>query len=264
MFGFSVEDLVEQVFGWLAEQLAAGLDWLWGLLSVTMFVSPDVTMLPQVQHASGVSRAVANSVMVLVVMVIGVLTIVNSGSQHTRYTLKLLLPRFVAGMLLANFTTVIVAVAIEAANSVTAALTGHEFTSAESVEALRAVLAVAATDGGQALLLMVLNLALALALASLLLTWLVRLAVLFLCAAVGPVALACHVFPVTEAAADAWWRALAGALLTQVLQAVALNLAWTTLLSPQANLPGLGLPGNAGALVNLAIAAFVTFHPGST
>jgi hypothetical protein len=260
VFGWTAEQFIEAVFGWLAGQLATVLDWLWGLLSVSMFVSPDVTVLPQVQQASTAARLAANSVMALVVMTIGLLTIINGGSEQARYTLKDLLPRFVTGMLLANFATVIIAAAISAANAVTGALTGLQFTSPESVAQLKRILAGAATDTGHMLLLIVLNMLLGLALGALLLTWLVRLAVLILCAAVGPVALACHVFPVTATAADAWWRALTGALLTQVLQAAALNLAWGTLLSPQGTLPALGLPGDPNGLVNLAIAAFVTFQ----
>ena len=41
----------------------------------------------------------------------------------------------------------------------------------------------------------------------------------------GPLALACHALPQTEAVAKLWWRALAGCLVIQVAQAIALAVA---------------------------------------
>jgi hypothetical protein len=152
-----------------------------------------------------------------------------------------------------------VSAAIAAANAVTAALTGAEFGTQQALAGIRAHLASISSHPGNALLAAVLQNCLTFALAALLISWMARIGQLILLAAVAPIALACHTSPLTQVAADAWWRTLASALLTQILQAVALTLAWTTLVSPQASLPVvLGLPEDPGGTVNLALAAFLT------
>jgi hypothetical protein len=88
-------------------------------------------------------------------------------------------------------------------------------------------------------------------------TWLGRLTGLLVVAGVGPVALACHALPHTDPVAQIWWRSLGGLLLVQVLQAVTLHLAVATLLTPGANLPFLGLPGDPTGVLNLLITCYL-------
>jgi hypothetical protein len=253
--------IINRVLRWIAVQLTNILDWLWQVLAATLFVSPQVSALPQVQQASATATVAANTVMALVLVIVGVTTVINGGSEQARYTLKSLLPRFAAGMLLANFAPVVVAESITMANAVTAALTGHEFSSQDSVEQMHRMVAGAASSESHALLLVLLHLTMIIALVALLITWLLRLATLIICAAVGPLALACHALPVTEPLAAGWWRSLAGALLTQVLQAATLNVAWATLLSADGSLPAVITTslGDPLGMANLGIAAFLTF-----
>jgi hypothetical protein len=91
----------------------------------------------------------------------------------------------------------------------------------------------------------------------LIITWLGRLTVLLIVAGTGPVALMCHALPQTDPVARIWWRSLIGCLAVQVLQAVTLHMAVATLLSPDANLPALGLPRDPTGLLNLLITCFV-------
>ncbi|NUT37689.1 MAG: hypothetical protein HOV79_31985, partial [Hamadaea sp.] len=253
------ESLLTAVLRFLSQQLARILDWLWGILTATVFVSPDVTGLPQIQHVSGVGRAVVNASMVLVVAVVGALHLLTGGSQRSQYTLRTLGPRFAVSIVAANCGPLIVSVSITAANAVTGALTGTDFTTQQTIEQIRTQLTSIRWHPDQVLLQFALHNCMTIALAALLVTWLVRVGQLIVVAAVAPIALACHTFPATQVVAEGWWRTLAGALVTQVLQAVTLTLAWTTLVSPDASLPVvIGLPVDPGGSVNLMLAAFLT------
>jgi hypothetical protein len=84
-----------------------------------------------------------------------------------------------------------------------------------------------------------------------------HLTVLLVVAGTGPVALMCHALPQTDPVARIWWRCLFGALAVQVLQAVTLHMAVAILLSPEANLPALGLPHDPTGLLNLLITCFL-------
>jgi hypothetical protein len=79
----------------------------------------------------------------------------------------------------------------------------------------------------------------------------VRLGVLVVLVGIGPLALACHATPYTDGAARLWWRALLGTLATVVLQALTLHTALSVFLSPDANLPTLGIPHDPTGTFNL-------------
>ena len=64
-----INSLINGVLDALSAASLAALNWVLGLLSATMFASPDVTGLPQVAYVSGRAQLVANASMVLVVMV---------------------------------------------------------------------------------------------------------------------------------------------------------------------------------------------------
>src|SRR6266536_3547561 len=102
-------------------------------------------------------------------------------------------------------------------------------------------------------LLLLIALLIAVLVAVLVVQWIIRLGVLVVAVGVAPIALALHGTPQTEPAAKLWWRTVLGALGTVVIQAVALHTTLKAFLSPQSNLPALGLPGNAGVLMNVLI-----------
>jgi hypothetical protein len=81
--------------------------------------------------------------------------------------------------------------------------------------------------------------------------------VLVILVGVAPVALACHATPWTEAAAKLWWRTLLATLGAVILQAIALHTAFSVLLSPDANVPLVGVAqvDDAAAFLNLMIVA---------
>jgi hypothetical protein len=88
-----------------------------------------------------------------------------------------------------------------------------------------------------------------------------RCGLLIVLAGIAPIALALHGTPQTEGAAKLWWRAMLGATGTVVIQAAALHTTLTIFLSPDANLPVLGLIviPDAGATMNLLIVACLLF-----
>ena len=255
-----IEDLVNTllaaVIAGIAVAVQAGLDWVLGLLSTTLFASPDVTVLPQVRYASGQAQLVANASMGLVVTAAGALAMTH-GSVQDRYSVKELLPRILLGFALANFAIPIVRAGILGANAVTAAMVGTGFTSVDSFAQIRRIVTGVVNDQSVAIWVLVLQVLVLAMLVVVVFTWLGRLAGLLVVAGVGPVALAAHALPQTEAVAQVWWRSLGGLLLVQVLQAVTLHLAVATLLVPGANLPALGLPADPTGVLNLLITCYL-------
>ncbi|MEV6971121.1 hypothetical protein AB0M47_39085 [Hamadaea sp. NPDC051192] len=251
--------LVSAVLSFLAAQLGHILDWLWQLLTASVFISPDVTGFPQVRHMSSLSQAVVNTAMLLIIAVIGTLHLLSGGAEQSRYTLRMLGPRFAMAMVAANCSSLIVSVSIRAANELTRALTGVNFSTQDAIRQIRDHLASVQTHPDTLLLELVLHNCLTVALAALLVSWMVRFGQLVIVAGVAPVALACHTFPATQPIADGWWRTLAGALVTQVLQATALTVAWSALADPQGSFAvKMGLPVDPNGTLNLALAALVT------
>jgi hypothetical protein len=59
--GGLIDDLIQAVVLALTAAIQSALNWALGLLSATMFVSPDVTGLPQVAYASTQAQLVANA-----------------------------------------------------------------------------------------------------------------------------------------------------------------------------------------------------------
>jgi hypothetical protein len=251
-----VNTLLAAVLAGITAAVQAGLNWVLRLLATTLFASPDVTALPQVQYTSGQAQLVANAGMGLVVTVAGALAM-SHGSVQDRYSVKELLPRMLLGFTLANLAIPIVRAAITFANAVTAAMVGTGFTSTDSFGQIRRILIGAATDQNLAMWVVVLQILALAMLVVVVFTWLGRLAGLLVVAGVGPVALACHALPQTDPVAQVWWRSLGGLLLVQVLQAVTLHLAVATLLTPGASLPHLGLPGDPTGVLNLLITCYL-------
>jgi hypothetical protein len=255
-----IKDLISGLIGAVLDALTsatqAALNWVLGLLSATVFSSPNVTALPQVTYVAGHAQLAANACMALIVMVAGILVMTHGGVQE-RYSLKDLLPRMVIGFVAANMALPIVSVVIAGANALTNVLAGDSFTSQDSFDQIRRVVFDTTTDPAMFIVALVLRELALWMLIGLVITWLGRLSVLLVVAGTGPVALMCHALPQTEPLAHIWWRSLVGCLAVQVLQAVTLHMAVATLLSSDANLPALGLPHDPTGLLNMLIACFL-------
>jgi hypothetical protein len=251
-----VEQLIDQVVTWFAESVLGALDALWALLTATVFVSPDVTRLPQVASFADTSLDVVNTCYVLAFLWAGIV-VLGRDTIQSQVGPGDVIPRLVIGLIAANFALPICSTAIQLANALTAALTGQDITAPGSMQHLRALTVAALTDQTGAspvgFLLALIGLMIAVLVGVLLVQWIVRVGLLIVTAGVAPIAVALHGTAQTEAAAKLWWRTLIGALGTVTLQAIALHLTLTIFLDPAANFPVLGLPRDSGALLNLLV-----------
>ena len=256
MSDWLTDQLINQIITWFAKTVLGALDALWELLTATVFVSPDVTRLPQVTAFAGTSLGVVNACYVLAFLWAGI-AVMGRDTIPSRVGPGELIPRLVIGLIAANFALPICSTAIQLANAVTAALTGQTVTSPGSMQQLRAmtVTALTGTAGTSPVgfLLVLIGLLIAVLVGVLVVQWIIRVGLLIVTVGVAPIAVSLHATPQTEGIAKLWWRTLFGTLATVTLQAVALHLTMAIFLDPRANLPVLGLPSDPGAVLNLLV-----------
>jgi hypothetical protein len=248
--------LIAAILAWWESVVLAALNILWNLLAKTAFVSPDVTVLPQVKTIGGTALGIVNVTYVLAILWMAIL-VLGRDTIQSRYGPGELIPRLIIGLIGANLAVPLCSQLIGLANAVTSALTSQDITSSGSMQQLHntviSSMAASAIGDPTGVLLVLIGLVIAALFAVTLVQWIVRVGVLIVAVGISPIALALHGTPQTEPAAKLWWRTVLGTLSTVVLQAVTLHTALTVFLNPQANLPALGLPGNAGAVMNLMI-----------
>ncbi len=236
--------LMDGLVSWLAEKVTDLLGGLLAFLASSLFLSPDVTVLPQVTSIADKSTLVVNACFNLAIIAVGVATMAGD-SVEMRYDLKQLLPRLVVGFILSAFSLPLTSVLIEVANALTVSMTGASAPTTETVEFVRVRITAALTEESSALLLTIIGLLIVVLMFMLVGTWLVRISVLVILAGIAPVALACYATPWTQGVAELWWRTLLGCLATPMVQAVAFSTGIDLLIDPRANLPVLlGLPGS--------------------
>ncbi|MGW4294010.1 conjugal transfer protein TrbL family protein [Micromonospora chersina] len=250
-----VDWMMNGLVSWLAEKVVDLLGGLLAFLASSIFVSPDVTVLPQVQSIAAKSALVVGACFILAIIAVGVAAMVG-GSVEVRYGIKELLPRLVVGFVLSAFAVPLTGVLIDVANALTVSVAGTSAPTTEAVTFVRARIAPAMTDEGSALLMAVIGLLIVVLMFMLVGTWLARIGVLVVLAGIAPVALACYATPWTQGAAQLWWRSLLGCLATPTLQAVAFSAGINLLIDPESNLPILlGLPSSDA--VNLMLVSVV-------
>jgi len=256
MGGWLVDTLIENILTWFAGVIVGGLNVLWDLLSATVFVSPDVTKLPQVTAFAGTSLGIVNACYVLAILWMAIL-VLGRDTIQARYGPGELIPRLVIGLIAANFAIPLCSALIELANALTSALTSQDITAPGSMQHLRTVttsaLANQTGNSPAGFLLLLIGLLIAILVAVLVVQWIIRLGVLVVAVSIAPIALALHGTPQTEGAAKLWWRTILATLGTVVMQAVALHTTLSIFLNPNSSLPALGLPGDPGVTMNLLI-----------
>ncbi|MBI1758125.1 MAG: hypothetical protein HYR62_02700 [Actinobacteria bacterium] len=256
MSSWLVDKIISGVLRWFAQTIVDALDSLWSLLSATVFLSPDVTRLPQVTAFARTSLGIVNTCYVLAFLWVAVL-VMGRGTIHTTYGPGELIPRLVIGLVAANLAIPVCSKVIEVANAVTSALTSQDITSPGSMRQLAAITHTGVGNPGDAVttgfLVLLIGLMIAVLAAVLLVQWIIRVGVLVVAVGIAPVALALHGTPHTDGAARLWWRTLLGAVGVVVLQAIALHTTLVIFLDPGSNLTMLGLPGNLGAVLDLFV-----------
>ncbi|MEU5943768.1 hypothetical protein ABZ807_32495 [Micromonospora sp. NPDC047548] len=246
---------MNDLVSWLAEKVIDLLGGLLAFLTSSMFISPDVTVLPQVQSIADKGSLVVNACFILAIIAVGIATMVGD-SVEMRYDIKELIPRLVVGFVLSTFAVPLTAVLIDIANALTMSMTGTSAPTTEAVNFVQVRIASAMTDQSAALLTAIIGLLIVVLMFMLAGSWLVRIGVLIVLAGVAPVALACYATLWTQGAAQLWWRTILGCLATPILQAVAFSAGINLLTDPESNLPILlGLPGSD--TVNLMLVIIV-------
>jgi hypothetical protein len=245
--------LMDGLVGWLAERLQDLLGGLLAYLTSSMFLSPDVTVLPQVQTIAGKSALVVNSCFILAIIAVGIATMVG-GTVEMGYGIKDLVPRLIVGAIASNFAVPLCVALIEVANALTVSMVGTAAPTTEAVTMARTHVVAALSDPGNALVALIIGLLIVGLMFTLVTGWIVRVGVLVILAGIAPVALACYATPWTQGAAQLWWRTLLGCLGTATLQAIAFSTGIQLLTDPDASLPVLlGLPGSD--VLNLLLVA---------
>ncbi|MCI4066195.1 hypothetical protein MRQ36_28050 [Micromonospora sp. R77] len=244
--------VLDQVLDWLAQAILATLDALFEVISTALLVTPNVTGLPQVQALTGRSVLVVDTVFVLAFLAAGVFTMTAGGSEGSRYTVKDLVPRLIAGFVAAHFSQLWCLMLVDLANGLTAALTTPQGDSAGALRAIRThVIAGQNPTGG--LLFVVCVGIIAFLLAATAFSMIVRFAVVLVLTTVAPLALACHALPQTDPVARMWWRSYTGVLAVPVVQGFTLYAGQWMLTDPEHLLPVLGLPQDPGGVLNLFV-----------
>ncbi|MEV4536288.1 hypothetical protein AB0J82_21100 [Asanoa sp. NPDC049518] len=250
-----VDHFLNGVIDWAADRVIDILGGVLAFLTSSMFLSPDVTVLPQVQTIAGRSALVVNACFGLAIITVGIAVMVSS-SVETRYQAKDLLPRLVVGFTLSTFAVPLCAVLIKVANALTVSMVGPATPTSDAVTMARIHVTAALADHRTAVVALLVGVLIVGLLFTLVVGWLARVGVLIILAAVAPIALAGYSLPWTEAIAHLWWRALLGCLATPTLQATTLTIGVELILDPQSNLPVLvGLPQSD--LLNLLIVVVV-------
>jgi hypothetical protein len=208
------------VNGWLRELVAAAITPAVDLAARSVLATPNLAAPGgRVRELWGISLGLANTSYVLLVCAGGVILMTNETLQ-ARYAVKDVAPRLVVGLVASNTSLLLVGTGTEVANALSRALLGPGVDADRAGATLKAVLIFPLDDANVLLTLVALvTVVLALVLGA---SYVLRVAVLVALTVAGPLALAGHALPQTEALARWWWRGVAACLAIPVAQSLAL------------------------------------------
>jgi len=242
---------------WFGNLVKSALQPVLRLIGSTLLSSPDVSDGRIAQVWTGV-LIMANTIYVLFVLAAAVI-VMGHETVQTRHSIKEIAPRLVIGIIASNASMWAISQSISLGNAMAAALMNGQL-SAEGVGSRLTSMIVDKIflpSGVTQLFLVLLGGAIAVMGLVLLVTCLLRAAILLVLTAGAPLALACHALPQTDGLARLWWRAVMGCLATQVLQALVLITCCQVFFDPNADTL-LGLP-SGGGLVDLLLALVLMF-----
>lgn len=242
---------------WFGNLVKSALEPVLRLIGSTLLSSPDVSDGRIAQVWTGV-LITANSLYVLFVLA-GAVVVMGHETVQTRYSVKEIAPRLVLGAVASNASLWAIEQSVSLGNALAAALTTGKL-SAEGIGSRLTSLIIDKLflpSGITQLFLVLLGGAVAVMGIVLLVTCLIRAAVLLTLTAGAPLAMACHALPQTDPLARLWWRAIVGCLATQVMQALVLITCVQVFFDPNADTL-LGLP-SGGGLVDLLLALVMLF-----
>jgi hypothetical protein len=259
----NIPSLVEQAINQLlVTLLSSALNPTLDLLGRTLLATPDVTASgSRIRELWWASAGIANSGFVLLVLLGGILVMTHESLQ-ARYSAKQILPRLAVAFIAANTSLVLAGWAIRLANAVSRAVLGKGVDPQRVAQTL-SPLRLLPGPGARNLFLTLLGLVVAALALGLLVTCVLRAALVAILVAGAPLALALHALPHTEGLARLWWRALAAALGVQVGQALVLVVALRVFFdADRAQVLGIGTGRLADLLVSGALLWLLLRIPG--
>jgi len=235
---------------WFQSVVTDALNPVLTVLGTTLLATPNVTAQSRVGELWRMTAGIADSLLVLFVLVGGAIVMAHETLQ-TRTALKNVLPRIVVAAVAINASLGLAGLLITTADALSEALLGQGVGPSQAAVVLRQLVLGSLVGGG--IFLVLIGAVIAVLAIVLLGTYVVRLALVIVLVVAAPIALLCHALPQTEGLAHLWWRAFSGVLLVQVAQSLVLITALRVFLAtggPQS----LGI-ASTGGFVDLLVAA---------
>jgi hypothetical protein len=235
--------------GWFKGLVTSALNPVLTLLGHTVLATPDVTEPGRVRDLWGGAAGIANTIVVLFVIVGGAI-VMSHETLQTRYAAKDIAPRVVVAVIAANASLAVVGIATSLANNLSTALLGPGVNPSNATDVLTQLVTAPLGSGG--IFLVLLGLVAAVLGLVLLAVYVIRVALLILLVVLAPLALTCHALPQTDGLARLWWRAMVGLFAIQVGQAIVLITALRVFFASDGHTT-LGLT-SSGGLVDILVA----------
>ncbi len=243
-----IRKAINDFIAWIAK---TGLKPVLDALGHTVLSTPNLTANPQVKAIWTTSLVTANAIFVLFVIAGGFI-ITSRETLQSNYGLKQIAPRVVVAGVAANVSLLVCGKAIEAANALTAAIAGQGVDGNGAATALNQILNQPPSPNMPPILFSLLILAALVMAIVVLITFILRTALLVLLIGVAPLALTCHATPQTEGLAYTWWRAFGACLAIQLGQAVIVLATVRVFLTP-AGPEALGVPLTNDGLIAILV-----------
>jgi hypothetical protein len=243
-----IRKAINDFIAWIAK---TGLKPVMDALGKTVLSTPDLTSNPQVQAIWTTSLVVANGIFVLFVIAGGFI-VASRETLQSQYGLKEIAPRVVVAGVVANTSMLVAGKAISFTNALTAAIAGQGVDGNGAATALNQILNQPASPNMPPVLFSLLILAALVMGIVVLVTFILRTALLVLLLGIAPLALTCHATPQTEGLAYTWWRAVAACFGIQLGQAVIVLATVRVFLTP-AGPEVLGVPVTNDGLIAILV-----------
>jgi len=243
-----IRKAINDFIAWIAR---TGLKPVLDALGHTVLSTPKLTDNPQVKAIWTTCLVTANAIFVLFILAGGFI-ITSRETLQSQYGLKEIAPRVVVAGVAANVSLLVCGKAIEAANALTAAIAGQGVDGNGAATALNQILNQPPSPNMPPILFSLLILAALVMAIVVLVTFILRTALLVLLIGVAPLALTCHATPQTEGLAYTWWRAFGACLAMQLGQAVIVLATVRVFLTP-AGPEALGVPLTNDGLIAILV-----------
>ena len=204
------------------------------MVTDTLLQTPQPSQIPRLAELWQISWRVAVALYGVVILAGAVLVMAHQSVQ-THYGLREIAPRLVVGFVAGWLTLPLADLAVQVANAVSDALLGPPDVGGGVLGLavlVKSTIASPIVGGGfgSAWVVLLLGLVLAVGLLALLFGYVARIVATIVLIAAAPLVVMWHALPQTDGLARWWWRALAGVLGIQIVQALVLSVAGAILI----------------------------------